>query len=331
MAYFAYLVPVWVSAPVATHSQVWTTFENEGGWSSLPLAVLVGQLTGIGAQVGVDTVSHPSAWTMASLTMQQAAHMSEEVKNASKVIPTTILVVYVLNFVLMFPAILTVCYHIPSLNDALGDPTTYPAIYVLRQSMSTTWITVVLAVIVAIMCVSSINYFAAVNRDLFAFARDQGLPFSSWLGKVHPTKHLPVNASQVSSVIAGLLCLIYIGSPVAFYAITSLLTVSLLMCYIMSIGSILWRKVYRPYTIPPSRFELGRVWGIVCNGLAIIYGSWACFWSFWPTSTPVTAAGFNWASPIFGAVLVFSLFYYWFIARNSYTGPVAKVVGRSLD
>jgi choline transport protein len=184
--------------------------------------------------------------------MRQAAHMAEEVRNASKVIPKTILVVYVLNFVLMFPAILTVCYHIPNLDDALSDPTTYPAIYVLRQSMSTTWITVVLAVIVVIMCVSSINYFAAVTRDLFAFARDQGLPFSSWLGKVHPTKHLPVNASQVSSVIAGLLSLIYIGSPVAFYAITSLLTVSLLMCYILSIGSMLWRKVYRPHTITPS-------------------------------------------------------------------------------
>ena len=61
LAYFAYLVPVWVSAPVATHSQVWKKFENEGGWSSLQLAVLVGQLTGIGAQVGIDTVSHLSA------------------------------------------------------------------------------------------------------------------------------------------------------------------------------------------------------------------------------------------------------------------------------
>jgi choline transport protein len=257
--------------------------------------------------------------------------MAEEVRNASKVIPKTILVVYVLNFVLMFPAILTVCYHIPNLDDALSDPTTYPAIYVLRQSMSTTWITVVLAVIVVIMCVSSINYFAAVTRDLFAFARDQGLPFSSWLGKVHPTKHLPVNASQVSSVIAGLLSLIYMGSPVAFYAITSLLTVSLLVCYILSIGSMLWRKVYRPHTITPSQFELGRVWGIICNGLAVVYGLWACFWCFWPTSTPITAAGFNWSSPIFVAVLGFSLLYYWLTAKNTYTGPVAKVVGRSLD
>jgi choline transport protein len=55
LAYFAYIVPIWVSAPVATHSQVWTSFQNTGGWSSMGLAVLVGQLTGISEQCGIDT------------------------------------------------------------------------------------------------------------------------------------------------------------------------------------------------------------------------------------------------------------------------------------
>jgi hypothetical protein len=95
--------------------------------------------------------------------------MSEEVKNASKTIPRTMLTVYVLNFILLFPALVTICYHIPSLDDALNDPTTYPAIYVMRQSMSTAWITVILSIITLITIASSINYYAAVTRDLFAF------------------------------------------------------------------------------------------------------------------------------------------------------------------
>jgi len=56
MAYFAYIVPVWVSAPRASHTAVWTGFSNTGGWSSMILAVLVGQLSGISMQTGVDTV-----------------------------------------------------------------------------------------------------------------------------------------------------------------------------------------------------------------------------------------------------------------------------------
>ena len=111
--YFAYIIPIWVSAPKASHFQVWTQFKNEGGWSSTGLAVMVGQLTGISEQVGIDTT----------------AHMSEDVKNAGKVIPKTMLIIYVLNFVLLFPALLTICYHIPDLDAALADETTYPAIY----------------------------------------------------------------------------------------------------------------------------------------------------------------------------------------------------------
>ena len=57
LAYFAYIIPIWVSAPTATHSQVWTSLNNEGGWPSMTLAVLVGQLTAVSAQVGMDTVS----------------------------------------------------------------------------------------------------------------------------------------------------------------------------------------------------------------------------------------------------------------------------------
>ncbi|KAK5699363.1 hypothetical protein LTR17_023293 [Elasticomyces elasticus] len=320
LVYFAYIVPIWVSAPTATHTQVWSTFQNEGGWSSMGLAVMVGQLTGISQQVGIDTT----------------AHMSEEVKNAAKAIPKTMLIVYVLNFVLLFPAILTICYHIPSLDDALADTTTYPAIYVMRQSMSNTWISVILALIALLSCASAINYYAAVTRDLFAFgtpppsanpSRDNGLPFSSWLSTVHPTKHLPIHASQVSVVTATALSLIYIGSDVAFYAITSLATVSLLMCYTMSIGSVLWRRIYHPETLPPSHFSLGR-WGIPCNAAAVIFGVWSFFWSFWPQTTPVTAGGFNWASPIFVTAVLFALGYYVVKAKNVYVGPVVEVEGR---
>ena len=159
----------------------------------------------------------------------------------------------------------------------------------MRQAMSNTWISVVLALIAILSVASAINYYAAVTRDLFAFARDNGLPFSSWLSRVHPKKHLPIHASQVSVITATLLSLIYIGSDVAFYAITSLATVSLLACYTMSIGSVLWRRIYLPHTLPPAEFSLGK-WGIPCNTAAVAFGMWAFFWSFWPQTIPVTVS-----------------------------------------
>ncbi len=206
--------------------------------------------------------------------------------------------------------------------------------------MSVAWTTVVLVMIICLLICSNVSYLTAVTRDLFAFARDGGFPFSDWISyvrysaslmasqltmlQVHPRLHIPVNAVIVTSVISFILSLIYIGSTVAFYAITSLLTVALLQCYLFSIGSILWRRIYHPDTLPPTHFSLGK-FGIPVNIAAVIYSAWAFFWSFWPMFTPVTAAGFNWASVIFAAVLMFAGVWYLFRAKNVYKGPVVLV------
>jgi len=56
LAYFALIIPIWFNAPRASTAQVWTQFTNSGGWNSLGLSVLIGQLTAIFTQVGIDTV-----------------------------------------------------------------------------------------------------------------------------------------------------------------------------------------------------------------------------------------------------------------------------------
>lgn len=73
--------------------------------------------------------------------------MSEEVRDASQAVPKAMIAVYVINFCLIFPAVLTVAYHIPNIEDALADPTLYPTIYVLRQAMSPAWLTAMLTVV----------------------------------------------------------------------------------------------------------------------------------------------------------------------------------------
>jgi amino acid transporter len=259
----------------------------------------------------------------------KAAHMSEEVRDAAKAVPKAMIIIYFVNICLTFPVILTVCYHIPNVDDALADPTLYPAIYVLRQSMSTGWMTVMLLVIVLLLICSDIVYLAAVTRDLFAFARDQGLPLSNWLATVDENRSIPQNACLVTNIISISLGLIYIGSPVAFYAITSLLIVALLQCYCLSIGCLLWRRIRYPETLPPAQFPLGR-FGIPVNVAAVIYSFWGFFWTFWPQYYPVTANTFNWAPVIFVSVLVIALVHFAFVARHKYTGPVALVEGRKV-
>jgi len=56
MAYFGFIIPIWVNAPRASSREVWVEFTWSGGWTNLPLAAMIGQLSGIFTQVGIDAV-----------------------------------------------------------------------------------------------------------------------------------------------------------------------------------------------------------------------------------------------------------------------------------
>lgn len=253
--------------------------------------------------------------------------MSEEVQQASSSVPKVMLAVLVINFLETMITVITIGYHLPDVPTALNDPTTYPTVHVLMQSMSLPWVNVLLVVMCVLLTLGNVSYLAAVSRDLFAFARDNGLPFSQWIATIDQKRKIPTNAYIVCGVISSLLSLVYIGSPPTFYAITSLGSVAVLQCYCLSIGCVLWRRIRYPETIPHSQFSLGR-WGIMVNLLGIVFGLWSFFWSFWPQKYQPDAAGFNWASPIFGSVIIASLIYYYIVGRKKYFGPVVLIQGR---
>lgn len=92
--------------------------------------------------------------------------------------------VFVINFCLIFLAVVTIAFSMPDVQAALDDPSYYPTIYVLRETMSTTWLTVVLVMITALLICSNVAYLTATARDLFAFSRDNGVPLSNWVAKV---------------------------------------------------------------------------------------------------------------------------------------------------
>lgn len=253
--------------------------------------------------------------------------MAEEVRDAPRIVPRVILITFLINMVFNLIIVLTICYHIPDIQVALDDDTGYPGLWVIRQSMSLPWLNVVFSLVLVLQVFGLLAYLAAVSRDLYAFARDNGFPFSRWIGTVDKKRDIPTNAYLVTGALSAILSLIYIGSPTAFNAIISLYTVALLQCYLFSIGSILWRRIYLPGSLPAAPFSLGR-WGLLVNFCAFFFTLWSFFWAFWPDHVPVDAAGFNWASAMFVTTLMIASLYYICGGRKKYHGPVVLVEGR---
>lgn len=305
------VVPLWVLAPHASTTDVFATFYNGGQWSSIGLSLFVGQISAIWGCIGSDA----------------AAHMAEEVKDAGVSVAQAMFWSYTTNAAMGILLVITVCFAIPDLDAALNDDSGYPFLWVFRNGLGGPAPTILTSGILVLIFASNVSYLASTARETFAFARDKGFPFSSWLGHIDEALGIPKNALLFSAGFSMALSLINIGSDTAFNAIISVNTSSLMLSYTLSIGCVLWRRLNCPATLPPARWSLGRL-GLPINAAGMLYTLWAFFWSFWPSNSFYEADLFNWAPVVFGAVTVYGAVDFWFRGRHVYRGPVTLVEGR---
>lgn len=308
-AFFPVIVTLLVLAPKQPAAAVFAGFTDNGaGWPSVSLAVMVGQVSTMFVVLGSDSV----------------AHMSEEIEDAGVIVPRAMVWSFLLNVPFTFGLLLTYLFSIGNVQEALSDRTGFPFIYVFREATGSvrgaTGLTVVVLVLLIMVTISSL---ASTSRQTFAFARDNGLPFSKWLGAVHPTWHVPVNAVTFTCIFSMVLSLINIGSTVAFNAMLSLSTVALMATYVICLGCVALRRLHGE-PLPHARWSLGR-WGLPINCTALVYACWSFFWSFWPNSYHLTAQNFNWACVLFVGLMSLSVVLYYTRARHIYQGPVVLV------
>lgn len=133
---------------------------------------------------------------------------------------------------------------------------------------------------------ATISEVATASRQLWAFARDRGFPASTWLSRTTPGLNIPLNGVLVTVTISCLLFLINIGSDVALNAIDSLGIVSLLFSYLVTIGCMVWRRLWGP-ALPPAPWSLGK-WGLAVNVFSLCFLLVPSFFAFWPVDVDPT-------------------------------------------
>jgi len=132
-----------------------------------------------------------------------------------------------------------------------------------------------------------------------------------------------VNAVLVSFCITSLLSLINLGSMVTFNAILSIGVVSLLSSYLVSISCVLIKRIRREPLLP-RRWSLG-VFGLVANITGLAYLALAYLFAFFPIGNDPTVKTMNWASAIYGGVVLVATMYYAVYARHHYIPPVSRL------
>jgi choline transport protein len=119
---------------------------------------------------------------------------AEEVEDASLVVPQCMWYSYVLNVLLGILMLITMLFGIGNLDDALDSTAPYQNLFLNTGS---TGVAMTLAVILFLLIFSgNVTALATASREMWAFSRDKGFPFSKWISRVsrvspiHENRHL---------------------------------------------------------------------------------------------------------------------------------------------
>ena len=183
--------------------------------------------------------------------------------------------------------------------------------------------TALTALIFVLLVFGTINQVTTASRQLYAFARDRGLPFSAFLARVRPGWDIPLNAVSVTLIFSIIVSMIILGSPVAFWTLGSFCNAALYASYLIVIGCVAWRR-FAGEPVPPSRFDLGRA-GLPVNLTAIAFLSVQFVFISFPTAPNPPPAWMNWTCLIFGVTVIGSIVWYHIRGKKEYLGPVECV------
>lgn len=166
VAFFIILLAMGSRSGVKT---MFTHFEDNANWGSIGTACFVGVSGPVITLIGSDS----------------AVHMAEELKNASRQLPKVMLFTAAVNYLLGFLMLIAFIAVVGDVAAVLESPTGSPYIQVIwNATQSRTATMVMVAFIVFFFIFGSVNSNTTSSRQLYAFARDGGLPFSRWISFV---------------------------------------------------------------------------------------------------------------------------------------------------
>ena len=114
-----------------------------------------------------------------------ATHMSEELLNASKSLPRAMIATAVIKGSMGFVMLVTFCMKVGNVEDILATPTGQPFIQVFYNvTMSRAGASAMTSIMIVMATFGCVSNVATSSRQVWAFARDGGLPFGGWMAEV---------------------------------------------------------------------------------------------------------------------------------------------------
>lgn len=307
----------------ATGQYVFATFINTTAWPD-GVAWLLGLLQGSFSLTAFDAV----------------AHLSEEIPNPSVEGPN-IMVYCVLIGIgtgFLFQVVLLFVSGGLANSDGIISSSAGPLLQIFYIATDNKAGAVCLLML-PLMCFifGGTAVMTTSSRMTFAVARDGMLPVSAFWWKMNRKLQVPLNALMLNVVVVVVFGCIYLGSSVAFNAITASSVVALGISYALPPAM---NMLYLRRKLPPRPFAMPEWLGWMANVLGVgmyqplskptklnltqitlAYTILTTVLFLFPPARPVSGSNMNYCIVAFGIIILISGLQWIFDGRKNYTGP----------
>ncbi|KAF3805166.1 Choline transport protein [Colletotrichum gloeosporioides] len=266
------------------------------------------------------------AWTLGIANAMYAfggtddvIHISEEMPHPGRRVPQVMMLTMIIGLATAFPLFLSLMFYMKDFAAVISSR--LPSLELINQVVRTGNDKVTLPLFAYILFVYLVclpSQWVTSGRLAWAFARDRGVPFSSYFANVDSKRHLPIRTTVASYVFACLYGLLYLVSTSAFNSIVTSAVLFLNITYAAPQAILLFRG--RQRCLPRRYFNLGWA-GYVCNILSILWILVLLVFICMPPSLPATPASMNYTAVVLVGLL-FVVVSLWYMDRNkTFQGP----------
>ncbi|MEO8972315.1 MAG: amino acid permease [Ktedonobacteraceae bacterium] len=244
-----------------------------------------------------------------------SAHMTEETVGAATRAPWGVVMSVVVSAIAGYALLMALVAASPDLAAAGGF--TNPVLYILQSRLSYVLGTLLFAVIFVAQFFCTMSSITSNSRMIYAFSRDGAVPFHNVWHRLNRGR-TPRNAIILAAVAAFILAVPSLWSVTAYLAVTSIAVIGLYIAYALPI---FLRQFSTDFN--PGPWHLG-AWSRPIGWIAVIWTIIISVLFMWPTSIPITPAGFNYTPVVvLGTFLIITV--WWLVsARTWFKGPVVQ-------
>ncbi|CEP21340.1 unnamed protein product [Cyberlindnera jadinii] len=290
-------------------SYVFKHFENASDWPNLWSLLQFGMM--------------PAIWTIGSF--DACVYMSEEALHPSTAVPIGILGSITACWILGFVINIVICLCMPKdIGHLLNSELSQPLAQILLDNLGREWALTFMVLISVGQFLMGSSVLVAISRQIWSFARDDGLPFADYIKVINEKLATPIRAICISALVSILLgTIVLLGSTAA----NALFSLSVMSTYLAWVAPQILRFMTKESLFLPGKFYMGHSWSLVVNWIAIVFQVFIILMCCFPDTMHVTAETMNYTIVVNGIAWLISGWYYYYHKKHVYKGPKCNLEG----